>query len=166
MTDTTTERRALPDAAAYIAAFDAAWRVWEAEDARLRAAYPGWNDPDSPDWSKHSMAYSKEYRAVDDRRVSALKAAWSTLCRSEDPLLAWVTGHCAGFRGPIEAALRIMPASLDDLDELAAEQDWCCVWDARDCDDEDCDGDDFRAQLIDESFFSEERSDMPYAGRV
>lgn len=172
MTGTTTERQLLPDVAAYVEALEAAscefrQRLHEIDEMYPRRYALGTAEEQAARW-----AYNLQNHEYSRRRSEARNRAWRQLAASSDPLVAWVAENCEGYREEVRAALVLLPASLDDLDELAEKHGWCCAWDARVCgadnyddyNDHDCL--DFRGQLINEGFFSESRSAERYTGTV
>jgi hypothetical protein len=63
-------------------------------------------------------------------RERAQNAAWARLKGSADPLVRWIAEKCEDYRYEATRVLRALPASMDELDALARENDWCGAWDA------------------------------------
>ncbi len=60
---------------------------------------------------------------------AAQDAAWATLRASEVPLVRWIAENCEEFPDEALEVLRVLPASLMELDVLAREAGWCGIWD-------------------------------------
>lgn len=59
---------------------------------------------------------------------AAVSAAWDALKASSIPLVAWIAANCRDYEDEATVVLRALPASMDTLDALAREYDWCGVW--------------------------------------
>jgi hypothetical protein len=126
MTDT---KQKLPEVETYLKALDDARKKFEADDLAAAEKYPRRDD-----WnSDESHAQRRQFRADRDaayevqRRANA--EAWNALKESSDPLVKWIAENCGDHRPEATQVLSVLPATADELDELAGDRDWCGVWD-------------------------------------
>lgn len=73
-------------------------------------------------------AYSEEIRKAYATCTDAQEAAWGALKASGDPLVKWIAENCGAFRGEAQRILSLLPATLDELDDMAETSHWCGVW--------------------------------------
>ncbi|WP_086804152.1 hypothetical protein [Streptomyces caniscabiei] len=121
-------RQTLPEVRQYIESVEAAKT---AHDAALDAAdkkYPE-RYGHSEDGAQQTSAHSEEIRKAYATLADAQTAAWDALKTSGDPLVRWIAENCQEYRGQAECILIILPATVDELDELADTKGWCEVWD-------------------------------------
>jgi hypothetical protein len=57
------------------------------------------------------------------------RGAWDKLKESEDPLVRYIAENLRDFSEHAEEVFKILPATLDELDQLAAAKSWCSDWD-------------------------------------
>ncbi|MFF7452223.1 MULTISPECIES: hypothetical protein [unclassified Streptomyces] len=80
------------------------------------------------DAQRQASAYSEEVRKAYATCTDAQEAAWGALKASSDPLVKWIAENCAGYRGEAQRILSLLPATVDELDDLAETNGWCSVW--------------------------------------
>lgn len=102
--------------------------------------------PHSDKFSEAIRGYewgSAEYRAacqaLDEARAELLAACNARKAAAQqkliaavnDPLVPWMFEHCAadGYPDHVLDVIKHLPATLDQLDQLADDEGWCGVWD-------------------------------------
>jgi len=94
--------------------------------------------------------YSEQYRAArnkynareigyDEMRTSqdaeqriwqvATNEAWNALKACSDPLVSWIVDNCKDHQSQATAVLEALPATVEELDRLAEDENWCQIWD-------------------------------------
>jgi hypothetical protein len=117
----------LPEVLAYFQAVDAAEVAFTKGRRDLAGQYPGRFGWGAAAREEHRCFNEAEARLYDDRD-EAIHAAWNALKGSDNPLVAWIAEHCHEYREHAETVLRVLPATEAELDAIAAEGDWCSVW--------------------------------------
>ncbi|TLS45806.1 hypothetical protein FE633_13710 [Streptomyces montanus] len=74
-------------------------------------------------------AYSEEINKAYAKCSGVQAAAWGALKVSSDPLVKWIAENCTEYREQAQSVLAALPATVDELDDLADKNDWCSVWD-------------------------------------
>lgn len=82
-------------------------------------------------------AADAQYRTAEGREKDAFLAAlrraeedgWDALKASEAPLVRWIADNCYKNFRTARKALRALPATLAELDALAAREGWCEAYD-------------------------------------
>ncbi|MFG2463251.1 hypothetical protein ACGFWE_40225 [Streptomyces sp. NPDC048523] len=129
-------RQMLPEVRKYVESLDAASAARDAAVVAVAAKYPkrfGYGE----DEKRQARAFNEEADAAYDAWNAAKATAWDALKASSDPLVKWIAENCGQYKGEAQHVLTALPATVDELDELADRQDWCGVWGA------------FRQQAID-----------------
>lgn len=118
------------------AAFDKAHKEWSAayraalevaKDNGLQLGFCCWDCAYRE--SAVAQLLNRGRRNLFDARDSAQDDAWGALKGSADPLVRWIAENCEDYRYEATHVLRALPASMDELDALAREKDWCGAWD-------------------------------------
>lgn len=125
--ETKEERQFLPEVKAYTDATEAAQGVFDKAIEEARAKYPKRNNWDDEGRKEHQAFNSAEGQAYDVRSA-AFTAAWDALKGSGDPLVKWIAENCEGYSSEALIILQALPATPDELDEIAERQDWCSTW--------------------------------------
>ncbi|UQA91663.1 hypothetical protein [Streptomyces halobius] len=143
MTDTE-NRQMLPEVAAYIEARDKAEETYKAAGKEIGAKYSaafGGLDYHSEESKEQRKAHRQERDAAWEQRHIAINEAWNAMKQSSDPLVRFIAEHCKEYQGEAIEALKALPATADELDELAEDWNWCRIWDQ------------FRAQAVEAGVF-------------
>lgn len=130
-TQTQTEKQMLPDVVAYVEATYEADRLWSKTETGLHAMYPDQRAYGTAREQAQFQAYILQYNEYEERHTATVSAAWARLKGSSDPLVVWVAHNCGGYKEEARTFLAALPATLDELDDLAEEQGWCNDWDGR-----------------------------------
>lgn len=78
-------------------------------------------------------AYHRASNEMDAARRAARNArreAWDILRNSDDELIKWIGQHCESYSDHAKIVLAALPATYDQLQALAQEQEWCGDWDS------------------------------------
>lgn len=69
--------------------------------------------------------------AADDAMADAIDSAWKALgaAVAGDPLAEWIINNCRGRSFEAVGILRLLPATLAELDAHAESEEWCSEWD-------------------------------------
>ena len=59
----------------------------------------------------------------------ATNEAWNALKSAADPLVSWIVDNCKDYQSQALEVLKALPATVEELDKLAADEDWCQIWD-------------------------------------
>ncbi|WP_190086382.1 hypothetical protein [Streptomyces longisporoflavus] len=120
-------RQMLPEVQTYIQSVEAATAAQSAAAVAADQKYPeryGYGENSR----SQASAYSEEIRKVYDTGAETLEAAWNALKTSGDPLVKWIAENCGEYRAEARCILAALPATVDELDDLAEANDWCRVW--------------------------------------
>lgn len=114
----------------YTAAVDAAEvkRVKAVEEKRETLGYEA---------ARHaaSIEMSREVAEAREIRNRGYSDAWLALAKIDggdpaaDKIAAFIVANCRDNKSEGLRVIGSLPATLDELDELATELDWCAVWD-------------------------------------
>lgn len=63
-------------------------------------------------------------------RNDAQAAAWESFRASQDSLVRWIAENCEDYRSDAQLILEVLPASMAELNQIAATNEWCGVWEA------------------------------------
>jgi hypothetical protein len=110
----------LKDVETFIAVLTDAEAVWQRRGNEIRAART----------SIGTGEYYDRHRANDSDQWAAQAAAWTTLVASTDKLVAFIGTNCSAYRDEAILVLRRLPATMDELQALSDEQDWCNTFDS------------------------------------
>lgn len=121
MPELTTEEL-VPEAAAYITAWDKAQTVYQDEYGQALKLPTATVEEDRA-----------RYAAMDAARekcVETCRALWETLSTAEHPLIRWIYANARDNRAEATVIIRHLgpDTTITDLDEVARENDWCYVW--------------------------------------
>lgn len=58
----------------------------------------------------------------------AVKAAWNDMKASSDPLVAWIAENCQEYYSYAIQILKVLPADLAAINQVASDKDWCDTW--------------------------------------
>lgn len=97
-------------------------------DVRSRHYHAGTFTPAVEDETRNLR--DAAFNAADAAYRRALDDAWTELGKAVtgDPLGEWIIAECGQYKVEAAQVIRLLPASLRDLDALADDQDWCDVW--------------------------------------
>jgi hypothetical protein len=71
----------------------------------------------------------EETRRASVRKLDRAKRGNTTLAESTDPLVKWIAVHVLReYPEHSEAVLKALPATREQLDQLAAKMQWCGEW--------------------------------------
>ncbi|MGP4014108.1 hypothetical protein [Streptomyces sp. 4N124] len=129
-------RQMLPEAQKYVESVEAATAVRNAAVGAAEEKYPrryGYGEEEA----RQARAFNEEVNKAYATCADVQAAAWGALKASADPLVKWIAENCADYREQAQCVLAALPATVDELDDLADTNDWCNVWN------------DFRQQAID-----------------
>ncbi|MFD4635421.1 hypothetical protein ACFVYR_37705 [Streptomyces sp. NPDC058284] len=120
-------RQMLPEVQKYIETIEAATT---ARTAAVEAARAKYLEPESRNEVTQTQrsAYGKEVDEAYAVSAQAREAAWEALKASGDPLVQWIAENCADYRDEAQHILALLPATADEMDDLANTRDWCGVW--------------------------------------
>lgn len=128
MTDTET-RELLPDVKTYLAAVEAALQAFREAESALGDKYPQRGEYTDEGREQRRKHYD-ELGAASDAHDAASQAAWDVLKTSSDPLVKWIAEKAGGYQNQAAQVLNVLPATLEELDALAGEHEWCGTWTA------------------------------------
>lgn len=126
--ETKEERQMLPEVKAYTEAREAAIAAFNKAIKGAETKCPMRNDWNAEDSRAQRQAFREAQDAAYDARSVAFDTAWGALKRSGDPLVKWIAENAEDYIGEALIVLQTLPATLDELDELAERQDWCGTW--------------------------------------
>lgn len=129
MTDQEAPRVAPQGVTEYFAAVEAANATHRADLSALLAKYPDrYGNGDEALAQRHAVREGR--RLIEDHYIAAAEAAWSALKASSDPLVKWIAENCGDYRSEAATVLEALPATPEELDDLAGEEEWCETWDS------------------------------------
>lgn len=128
-TITTETKELLPEVQAYVDATAEAERVCGAAMEEARKKYPHRVGFTAAAYEER-LAYYAATDAAEIAQEGAWIKAWDKLKESHDPLVRWIAENCEDNRDEAEIVLKALPATMGQLDALAAEHDWCGEWNA------------------------------------
>ncbi|MET9385326.1 hypothetical protein ABZY09_30705 [Streptomyces sp. NPDC002928] len=115
----------------YSEAIEAAEAAYAAALVQLDAKYPqrdAYGSTDSEGYKQY-QAWREEQADAGAADDATKTTAWDALKGSPDPLVKWIAENCEEYHSAAATILKALPATLEELDELAADRDWCSVWD-------------------------------------
>lgn len=121
----------------YAAADKAAWDAYYAQDPSRGVHHLADGSCPGCEWMNsgaNQKAMAARFAALDaaaDTRNAARRAARADLASATaDPLVRWIAQNALrGYPDEAELVLRALPASMGELDALAADEGWCEAWD-------------------------------------
>jgi hypothetical protein len=131
----------LPEVEEYLAAekkINDEFENWHREAVSTepkRNYYSEWGTPEYNEWRRiHDewhIKFSEESRKRQAKHNAALRAARTKLRNStENQMIIWMVDNLrGGYWSYIDAVLPILPATREELESLANEQDWCSEFD-------------------------------------
>ncbi|MFD5445929.1 hypothetical protein [Streptomyces tendae] len=117
----------LPDVQRFIDAVEAATAARRAAVDTAAEKYPN-RYGRSQDAQRQALAYTDEIESAHTTCSDVREAAWEALKTSGDPLVRWIAENCAEYPAEARQVLTALPATLDELDELAERGGYCGVW--------------------------------------
>jgi hypothetical protein len=126
---------------------DKEWAEWNAhsrDDAPRRPTRPGWMAPDT-EHGKYELSYREyeaqyrewnklfheRYNVEQEKHGQIMREARRKLRETtKDPMIVWMMDTIRDYWGYIEAVLPLIPATREQLEDLANRQDWCTEFDA------------------------------------
>ncbi|MET7693829.1 hypothetical protein ABZT06_38680 [Streptomyces sp. NPDC005483] len=120
-------RQMQPDAQKYIETVNAAITARNTAEKAAGEKYPkrfGYGE----DEERQARAFNEEIDAAYTACNAVQATAWEALTASSDPLVKWIAENCAQYKGEAQTVLAALPATVEELDELADRNDWCGVW--------------------------------------
>lgn len=123
------ERQILPEVKAYIEAVEAASAAFEKALSEARSKYPKYRAYDRTDETReHRQAFADVEDAAYDAHRAAYSTAWDALEQSSDPLVKWIAENCRSYDREALMILKALPATADELEEIADREEWCGAW--------------------------------------
>jgi hypothetical protein len=124
------DRTPLPEVVAFEAALDKATEDFNTAYERLDDMYPRRFEHWHEEFTPQSEAFSCQISEYRLRRRKAREAAWDALKDSPDPLVVWIVTNVPllDFSDEVRTVLSILPATYDELEELARTYNWCSHW--------------------------------------
>ncbi|MGW7073513.1 hypothetical protein ACWGII_39620 [Streptomyces sp. NPDC054855] len=123
-----TARQMLPEVKEYVEIFEAAVSTRNAAEDAAGVKYPqryGYGE----DARRQTSAYREEVSKAYDTCAVVQADAWEALKASGDPLVKWIAENSVAYREQARCILAALPATIDELDDLAEANDFCGVWD-------------------------------------
>ncbi|MEV0254796.1 hypothetical protein AB0H82_11110 [Streptomyces sp. NPDC050732] len=120
-------RQMLPEVQKYLETVEAAATARNAAISAAESRYPE-RYSSNEDGRRQYAAYVKQVNNAYEACRVTWEAAWEALKASSDPLVKWIAENCAEYRGEARHVLAALPATVDELDDLADTQGWCGVW--------------------------------------
>ncbi|MGW6275708.1 hypothetical protein [Streptomyces sp. NPDC055060] len=123
-----TARQMLPEVKEYVEIFEAAISTRNAVEDAAGVKYPdryGYGE----NARRQADAYREEVNQAYDTCAAVQAEAWEALKVSGDPLVKWIAENSVAYREQARCVLVALPATIDELDDLADGNDWCGVWD-------------------------------------
>lgn len=120
-------RQQLPEVQAYLAARAKAEEILKDAFEVIDSNYPqryGRSPGAMEDWN----AYQMERRAIQGVYDDTLRGLWADLKKSDDPLVRWIAARGRAYRVAATMILAALPATVEELDILAARENWCASW--------------------------------------
>lgn len=130
------EQQRLPEVAEYLKTRKEALDRWEAYGDAVRDEYAdafadgvGEDDYFSDKKRSRRAEYNGKRDASYDALRIAINEAWNKLGQTTtDPLVRFIVAECKEYQNRAVQVLEILPATVEQLDELAEGQDWCLIW--------------------------------------
>lgn len=111
----------LPEVETFTAAYNEAHTTYNDAYEALRKEYNGLYGIDrEPFYNKCSE--------LERARNEKIVAAWNALGESTDPVVKFIAENCQNYASEAIEVLKALPATLDQLEKVADELDWCGVW--------------------------------------
>lgn len=94
----------------------------------------GYDNPEYIAWRDKRAAwqekYDAEYRKHHDKHRARLRAARTKLRETtKDPIVRWMMDNIQDYWSYIETVLPELPATREQLEDLATQHDWCSEFD-------------------------------------
>lgn len=69
-------------------------------------------------------------QAADEAMADAIDSAWKALgaAVAGDPLAEWIINNCRNNSYEAAGVIRLLPATLAELDAYAESEEWCSTW--------------------------------------
>lgn len=130
----------LPEVEEFLAVKNAADKEWQEWNANSHKDEPrrNWNvEWGTEAYSEYQRAHSKwrekfnaDYRAAETIYRGKVRAARAKLrATTKDPMIQWMMDNIEDYWSYIEAVLPILPATREELENLATQHDWCSEFD-------------------------------------
>lgn len=140
----------LPEVTQYVAARKKAsqeWEDWRSESRNNRPERPqrpSWSSPSNTDaeyeylyreyerqYREWNTKYHERYSKEQMKYQIAIQTARDVLrAKTKDPMAVWMIDNLPDHWEYVEKVLPILPASREDLEDLANEHDWCNEFDS------------------------------------
>lgn len=117
---------------------DQEWEAWHAT-ARQDEPRRDWNlTYESPEYrafrAKHSVwseKFNREYSREQEKHSQALRVARKQLRdETKDPMIIWMMDNIQDYWSYIETVLPELPATREELEDIATQHDWCTEFDS------------------------------------
>lgn len=119
------------------------WHAHSRTDQPRRPHTPAWDATPQEraaferDYEEYQRSYREwdrkfhdEYREAHDKHRDTMREARHKLRRkTEDPMLIWMMDNIEDYWSYIETVMPILPATREQLENLADEHDWCSEFD-------------------------------------
>jgi len=120
-----------PEVEAYLKGHEVAAGTYSRTVRAARNTYNQRTDssygPRTQHWDVYNLAVAEALKLYD----SAKCAARDALSRHSDPVVQFIVEHSlSGYPNQSELILRALPATFQELQEIAEEHDWCDDWDS------------------------------------
>lgn len=109
-----------PEVQHYITTRDEAYESYVA----ARSATVAKRDAGDISYDEWSRLLDAAYAAS---RVST-NEAWNALKTASDPLVRFIAENCKDYQDEAQRVLKALPATLEELDALAGNENWCSIW--------------------------------------
>jgi hypothetical protein len=80
------------------------------------------------DMSEDDCARCAFLNPIRAARDVATEAAMGQLAQASDPLVRWIAENCQSYPSAARTVLEALPASMAELNDLAADEGWCGTW--------------------------------------
>jgi hypothetical protein len=117
------------------------WHRHSRDDQPRRPARPSWDNwgdnGNSQEWDDYRTAhelwndkYQKEYQINEEKHREVLRAARKKLrAKTKDPIVKWMMDNIHDHWSYVEEVLPELPATREELEDLASRKDWCTEFD-------------------------------------
>ena len=72
-----------------------------------------------------SRIYDATVEHAQNIKEIKIDGTWEALKKDQDPAVAWIAIHCAGYKEHADEVLRILPATVDQLRQFRTNKGWC-----------------------------------------
>lgn len=119
------------------------WHAHARDNQPRRPRRPSWDisfygeSDNSQEWREYEEKYrvwdenyQKEYSSTQEKHRMVLRAARKKLrAKTKDPVVQWMMDNIPDHWTYVETVLPALPATREELEDLATEHDWCTEFD-------------------------------------